>query len=217
MRSGKRARPDGSALALVGLAAAFFLVLWLPSLSPHYGFYSDELYYLACADRPALGYVDQPPLFVWLLRLHRELFGDSLLALRALPAGMGALTAFLAGWMARQLGGGPFAQVLATLAVMVSGVTLLMFSFFTVNTPAIALWTLASWVLLELCRSRDARLWLPLGVLLGLALLNKHTAAVAGVGVVVATLLSPLRTDLRRPWPWLGGLAAAVIVSPNLY
>jgi 4-amino-4-deoxy-L-arabinose transferase-like glycosyltransferase len=69
------------------MAAAYLVFLVLPSLTPHYGFYSDELYYLACTERLALGYVDQPPLFVWVLRLHRELFGDSLVALRVLPCG----------------------------------------------------------------------------------------------------------------------------------
>lgn len=207
----------GSTLPLASLSGLYFLVLWLPALSPYYGFYSDELYYLACADRPALGYVDHPPLFVWLLRLHREIFGDSLLALRALPSAVGAATVFLAGWMARRLGGRQFAQILAALAVMVSGVSLTIYGFFSVNCTAILLWTLVSWVLLELCRSRDPRLWLLLGALLGLALLNKHTALVAIAGVAVATLASSLRRDLRTPWPWIGAVAAAAIVTPNLY
>ncbi len=73
-------RAPGSLGVLVALATAYFLFLLLPSLSPHYGFYSDELYYLACADRLAFGYVDQPPFFVFILRLWREIFGDSLLA-----------------------------------------------------------------------------------------------------------------------------------------
>jgi hypothetical protein len=209
-------RDDASAV-IAAMAAAFFFLLLLPSLSPHYGFYSDELYYLACADRLAWGYVDQPPFFVFVLRTHRELFGDSLFALRMLPAAAGALTAFLAGWMARRMGGGLFAQVLAALAVMVSGVSLVMFSFFTVNSTAILLWTVASWIVLELCRSRDPRLWLPLGAVLGLALLNKHTAVVPVAGVAVATLLTPLRRDLATRWPWLGALAGVSILSPNLY
>jgi len=204
-------------LALASLSGVYFLVLWLPALSPHYGFYSDELYYLACADRLALGYVDQPPLFVWLLRLHRGIFGDSLFALRALPSAVGAATVFLAGWMARRLGGGLGAQVLAALAVMVSGVSLTIYGFFSVNCTGILLWTLATWLLLELCRSRDPRLWLALGGVLGLALLNKHTAVVPVAGVAVATLATPLRRDLRTPWPWLGALGAALIVAPNLY
>jgi 4-amino-4-deoxy-L-arabinose transferase-like glycosyltransferase len=207
----------GSPLLPAGLSLIFFLVLWLPSLSPYYGFYSDELYYLACADRPALGYVDLPPLFVWLLGLHRAVFGDSQLALRALPAAAGALTVFLAGWMARRMGGGLFAQLLAALAVAVSGVSLIMFSFFSTNATGILLWTVASWILLELCRSRNPRLWFPLGAVLGLALLNKHTAVVPVVGVVVATLLTPLRRDLATCWPWLGALTSFSILFPNLY
>jgi hypothetical protein len=87
---------------------------------------------------------------------------------------------------------------------------------FTVNCTGILLWTAASWVLLELCRSRDPRLWLPLGALLGIALLNKHTAVVPIAGVAVGTLLSPLRDDLRGRWPWLGALAAVAIAAPNL-
>ncbi|MBW2385202.1 MAG: hypothetical protein JRG92_16340 [Deltaproteobacteria bacterium] len=67
------------------------------------GFYSDELYYIACAGRPALGYVDHPPFSVIVLRLWMELFGDSLLVVRVLPAAAGAATAFLAGWMAGRL------------------------------------------------------------------------------------------------------------------
>ena len=46
---------------IAGLAASYFVVLLVPSFSPHYGFYSDELYYLACAGRLAWGYVDHPP------------------------------------------------------------------------------------------------------------------------------------------------------------
>ena len=199
------------------MAAAYFGVLLLPSLSPHYGFYSDELYYLACTDRLALGYVDQPPFFVWVLRLHREIFGSSLIGLRVLPAASGALAVFLTGWMAGRMGGGRFAQVLGSLAMMASINSLTIFSFFTVNCLAILLWTLASWVLLELCRSREPRLWIVLGVILGIAVLNKHSALVPIAGVVVATLLSPLRRDLSTWWPWLGALCLGGIVLPNLY
>jgi hypothetical protein len=215
-RSSEDGSETGATPILAAVVLGFFVLLLLPSLSPHYGFYSDELYYLACAKRLAFGYVDHPPFFVFLLRLHQEIFGDSLMALRALPAAAAAATAFLAGWMARRLGGGTFAQVLAALCVMASPATLAVFSMFTVNCTGILLWTAASWVLLELCRSRDPRLWIPLGALLGIALLNKHTAVVPIAGLAVGTLLTPLRSDLRGRWPWLGALAALAITAPNL-
>jgi hypothetical protein len=204
-------------MVLAAMTAGFFLFLLLPSLSPHYGFYSDELYYLACADHLAFGYIDQPPFFVFVLRLHRELFGDSLVALRMLPAATAALMAFLTGWMARRMGGGTFAQVLAALAVMVSPQFLVISGFFSVNCLEPLLWTAASGILLERCRSTEPRLWLALGAVLGFSLATKHTTAVLIAGVAAATLLGPLRRDLLGRWPWLGALAALLIVSPNLY
>jgi 4-amino-4-deoxy-L-arabinose transferase-like glycosyltransferase len=206
---------DRATAALAGMGAAFFLLL--PSLSPHYGFYSDELYYLVCAERLAFGYVDHPPFFPLVLRLHRELFGDSLLALRMLPAAAGALTAFLTGWMARRMGGGLFAQVLAALALMVSGTSLIWFSWFSVNCLEVLFWTAAAWILLERCRSNAPRLWVVLGVLLGISFLTKHTTLVLVAGLAAATMLSSLRRDWRSRWPWVGALAAVLIVSPNLY
>lgn len=208
--------PHGANRVLALMGVAYFLFLLLPSLSPHYGFYSDELYYLACADRLAFGYVDHPPFFVWVLRLHREIFGDSLVALRALPVAAGTATALMAGAMARRMGGATFAQALATLAVMMGAGSIAIFSMFTVNCLGILLWTAASWILLELLLRRDPRLWLALGIVLGLAFLNKHTAVVPVAGVAVAVLLSPLRRDLLGRWPWLGGLAFLVLISPNL-
>lgn len=202
--------------AIVVMAAVFFLVLLLPALLPYYELVSDELYYLACANRLALGYVDHPPLFVFVLRVHRDLFGDSLFALRMLPAATGALTAFVAGWMAGRLGGARYAQVLATLAVMVSGISLAMFSWFSVNCLELFLWTASTWILLELCRSRDGRLWLILGVTLGLGFLAKHTTAILAAGVAATTMVSTLRRDLSSRWPWLGGIAFAIVIAPNI-
>ena len=44
-----------------------------------YGYFRDELYYLACARHLDFGYVDQPPLSILLLRLSQIVLGGSLL------------------------------------------------------------------------------------------------------------------------------------------
>ena len=50
-----------------------------------YGIFRNELYYIACANRPAFGYVDQPPLSIWILAGWKSLLGDSLFVMRLLP------------------------------------------------------------------------------------------------------------------------------------
>ena len=71
-----------------------------------YGYFRDELYYIACSEHPDFGYVDHPPFSIFLLLLSRSVFGDSLFALRLLPALAGAATVLLAALMAREMGGG---------------------------------------------------------------------------------------------------------------
>src|SRR5258706_14155739 len=85
-----------------------------------YGYHRDELYYLDCADHLGWGYVDHPPFCVLVLALTRALFGDSITAIRVVPAIAGALTVLLAGLMTRRLGGGLFAQGLALTAAPVA-------------------------------------------------------------------------------------------------
>src|ERR1700742_293072 len=85
-------------------AAAYFALEWVANGFFGYGFYNDELYYLSCARRPALGYVDHPPLSIWLLSAVRSL-GESLPVLRLGPALCGALAMFLAVRVCLRLGG----------------------------------------------------------------------------------------------------------------
>ena len=71
---------------LLLIAFAFAAVQVLSLMSPHYGTYIDEFYYDACARRLAWGYVDHPPFSIFVLRLVRASFGDSLFAMRAIAA-----------------------------------------------------------------------------------------------------------------------------------
>src|SRR5271157_3964670 len=86
----------------------------------HYGYFVDELYYLACAQHLDWGYVDQPPLIALIARIARSLLGDSLSAIRLFPALAGAGMVLLTGLIARELGGQRFAQGLAALSVLLA-------------------------------------------------------------------------------------------------
>src|SRR5262245_18425467 len=84
-----------------------------------YGIFRDELYYLATAEHLDWGYVDQPPAIAALTWFARHAFGDSLLAIRLLPALAGGALVLLTGKLNLELGGRRFAQGLASLALAV--------------------------------------------------------------------------------------------------
>src|SRR5208337_3197556 len=78
-----------TATALVLLISACKLLVHLYA-GRHYGYFVDELYYLACSRHLDWGYVDQPPLIAVITWLARSLLRDSLPALRFFPAVAGA-------------------------------------------------------------------------------------------------------------------------------
>jgi hypothetical protein len=82
----------GLAVALIAVAK---LVLHLYA-GRHYGYFVDELYYLACARHLDWGYVDQPPLIAAIAKIARAVLGDSLSAIRHSAALAGAATCRIA-------------------------------------------------------------------------------------------------------------------------
>src|SRR5215218_3548903 len=108
--------PQHSRVSRVVLAIAGANLLFHLLIANRYGIFRDELYYLACSEHLDAGYVDQPPLIAFIAWIARNVFGESLIGLRFLPALAGAATVWLTGKLARELGGGVFAQTLAALA-----------------------------------------------------------------------------------------------------
>ncbi len=88
-----------------GLLTAANLGLALAAIG-RFGWFRDELYYVACSDHLAAGFVDHPPLSIFILKLVRLFFGDSLASVRLLPALGSAAFVLLAALIARELGGG---------------------------------------------------------------------------------------------------------------
>src|SRR5881392_309667 len=106
-----------------------------------YGYFRDELYYIACARHLDFGYVDLPPLSAFLLRIELILFGNSLVALRIFPALASALTIALTAVLARELGGRLWAITLASLGVLGSVFFLAVGNFYSPNVYEGLFWT----------------------------------------------------------------------------
>ena len=195
--------------------AALALVVHLPALA-RYGWFRDELYYVACSKHVAWGYVDQPPLSIAVLALWRFLFGDSLAIVRFAPALAHALTVLVIGRIARDLGGGRFGVTLACLAAVLAPGLLGTASVFSMNALDLLLWTLAlSAFVRALDRERPAD-WMGLGLALGLGLLNKISVLWLGAGLFAGLVATRRRRWLATPWPWLAGVLALALFTPHV-
>jgi 4-amino-4-deoxy-L-arabinose transferase-like glycosyltransferase len=201
---------------LLGLAAIYFLLEWAPTFAGIYGYFIDELYYIACSEHLDLGYVDHPPVSILLLRLIRELLGESLPALRLVPALSGAALVIVTGLIARRLGAGVFGQGLAAGAAMVGSIYHVMFGIYSMNSISLLIWAGCFWLLVEIERRDEPRLWLVFGLLAGIGLQNKHTIVLLALGLAVGLIVTPARRHLASLWLWLGLGIAAVLFFPNL-
>jgi hypothetical protein len=201
---------------LITLAAAKFLVHFGVNITGAYGFFRDEFYYIACSDHLALGYVDHPPLSIYALKISRIFFGDSLVAIRLFPALTGALTVLVTGMIVKELGGGRFAQLFAALCVLLAPLHLALGSYYSMNSWDLLVWSLAAWILVMWINKRDPKLWLWLGIVLGLGLQNKISVLWLGFGIAVGLLLTENRRTLLTPGPWLAAGIASVIFLPHI-
>jgi hypothetical protein len=181
-----------------------------------YGYFRDEFDYLACGDHLAWGYVDQPPLVPFLTRVSREVLGDSLRAIRFLPAFVSSATVVLTALIARELGGRRYALLLSGLAASLAPLYLSNGSIVTTNYMEPVFWMGCAYFAILAIRRDNPKYWLLFGVIAGLGLENKYSIAVFGFGMVIGLLLTPERRFLWTKWIWLGGAAAFLIFLPNL-
>ena len=203
--------------ALLALASLALAVHLLSGAVLAWGYMTDELYYLDSVDRLDWGFVDHPPLSIAVLGVVRAMLGDSVAAIRILPALLGSTAIVLTGLMAREMGGGRAAQALAGVMAVTSLVDLAVCSFYSMNAIEIALWALAALVVLRISNGGDRRLWLLLGAVIGVGSLNKASMLWLGAGLGAGLLLTPERRWLRTIWPWSAGAIAAVCFAPFVW
>ena len=211
-----RSALSGNTAILLSLALAKLLIHLATNALGGYGVFRDELYYLACADHLDLGYVDQPPLSIYLLAVSRLLFGDSLFAIRLLPAFAGAAVVFLTGVMARELGGGRVAQVLAALCAIVSPIFLGISSVYSMNSIDLLFWSLSAYLTIRLLKTEDPRYWLGLGLVLGLGALNKISILWYAAGLTAGFGLTRFRTWFLTRWPYVAGTLLVLLFAPYI-
>jgi 4-amino-4-deoxy-L-arabinose transferase-like glycosyltransferase len=228
--NGAHAAPDSPAprppfvprVVLTLAAAKIALHLIVLAVTP-YGIQRDAFLYFAMGDHLRLWRMDFPPLIAIMANLQTAIFGHTLAAARVFPAIEGTALLILAALVARELGGGPFAQGLAALPMLCAGLFLRPANLFQPVVLDQLWWTLALYALLRIGRAdaeSDAPAardwWLAFGVAAGLGLLTKFSILFLGLAVLGALLVTRLRRSLITPWPWVATAIAFAIGSPSI-
>ncbi len=173
----------------------------------------DEAYYLMWAKKPALGYFDHPPFIAWLLANFSQIWGAKIFHFRLGNIFCAALVALVIGRIIRrcqcninQSQNGLY-LTLGNFGLM--GIALLS----TPDTPMLLFWSLALYEGLIATTAQPKR-WLLAGLYCGFGLLAKYTMVLMAPVYFLAILKA---RQLKTVWPYLGGLIALLIFSPNIY
>jgi hypothetical protein len=201
--------------AIIVYLSLFKLLLHLVT-NGGFGYHRDELYYLACSRHLDLGYVDHPPFIAFLARFWVSIFGGSLFSIRFLPAVAGASIVFFTGLIVREFGGKIYAVIVACLSVIIAPVILSTGNLFTTNVFDQLFWVLSIYLLIRILKYDNPKLWMGIGLIMGLGLLNKYSVLFLIASLAVGLLLTSERRYIRNKYFWIGTGIALLIISPNL-
>jgi 4-amino-4-deoxy-L-arabinose transferase-like glycosyltransferase len=196
----------------VGAAVTVLLIV----VAGGYGYHRDELYFLVCGRHLAWGYPDQPPLVPLIARVMNTIGPGSLRLLRTPSAISSGVVVVLAGLTARELGAKRGGQMVAAVAMATGGVLYGTGHLLSTSTFDLLAWTVIVWLFVRLLRTADTRLWLAVGAVAGIGLLDSDLVAFLVAALVLGLLVVGPRQVLRSPFLWIGGLIALGLWAPYL-
>ena len=185
-------------------------------VAPGYGYFGDELYTMALSRHLAFGYVDLPPLVPALMAASRALLGESMTAFHVVPALAGAIMLVFVSLITLELGGKRFAVTTSVLLCVSIPIWLSLDSIFCYDSVDQMFLAIFIYTFVRFIKSENNKLWLFLGLISGICCMTKMTLLFWGPGFLAALFLTKFRKHLLTPWPYLGGLIFAAVISPYL-
>ena len=198
------------------IAVATLVAAFLAATCARYGYHRDELYFLQAGRHLAWGYDDQPPLTPLLVRGETALFGSSVESVRLVPMVCSIALVVFAALCAREFGGGSSAQVIAAAATACTPLALFLGHIFVTATVDVVVWSLLLWLLARWLRTRADRLWLWIGVVAGLGLLNNNLVAGLAAVLAVSALIAGPRDVFVNRWVWAAAGITVALWLPYL-
>ena len=195
---------------------SLFKFLLIVVTAGNYGLFRDELYYIECSKHLSWGYVDQPPFSILMLAISRKLFGESILGIRLFAYLAGSATVFISGLIVRELGGKKSSQMIAAIAVIFSGTVLGTSNYFSMNSFDIFFASLMFYILIRIVKEDNRKLWIILGIILGIGLENKLTFLFIGFGLFIGLILTKQRKYFLYKELYICAAIALLIFLPHL-
>lgn len=202
------------------IVAALFIIIKLCLhffTNTNYELHRDEMLYFNMGTHLDWGYASVPPFIGFLAWLVKTIFGYSVFGIRFFPAIIGAASIYIMAKIIRELGGGILALIIASSAFVLSTGFLLFDTLFTPNVIEQFLWLLITWLLFKLTLGNNPKLWIWIGIFLGLAFLNKYSVMFFIAGFFVAITLSSYRKIFNSIYFYLALFLGVLIILPNIY
>ncbi|MGA2875086.1 MAG: glycosyltransferase family 39 protein [Nitrososphaerales archaeon] len=202
---------------LAYLSLADFIVHMI--FAGNYGYFRDEIYYIVSGTKHlSFGYVDFPPFIAYVAAFLNLISKDSLISIHVVPALNEAFLVFVTGMIAKELGGGSKAQILAAISTLVSLDLLAFGSILTPDSFDSLWWTLLAYLIIRIVRRKKPKLWVVAGLVVGIGLLTKLTIFFFGAALFISFLAIPSsRKYLRSKWIAIGGLLSVAFILPMVY
>lgn len=177
----------------------------------------DEAQYWDWSRRMDWSFYSKGPVTAALIWVGRQVFGETVLAVRS-PS---VVLAFLTGAAMFLLGRRLYNETVgAWSGAIVQVVPLLAFSSLgaTNDAPMIFLWVVSVLLFHRAWSSQDAWPWLALGLAVGLGIQCKYTMGAFYFCALLMLLFTPQgRGHLRRVWPYLGVLLSLAVLTPLFF
>lgn len=179
----------------------------------NYPLFRDELYYIASTSHLSFGYVEHPPLSIFILAVWKFIFGSSQISVRILPALCGAAVIWITSLTTKEMGGGKVPQMLAALCAFLAASWLSMCSYYSMNSYDLVLWSLLFLILIKILNTGNKKLWINFGIIAGIALLSKISILLFLFSTFAGILIFRRDQFISNKF-WLGYIISGIIFLP---
>ena len=200
-------------LILVGFIL-FKIILHYFLISPEYDLQRDEYLHLDQANHLAWGYISVPPVTSWISWIIKFL-GNGVFWIKFFPALFGALTILVVWKTVKELGGGLFALVLASLSVLASAI-LRINILFQPNSLDVFFWTLVYFTIIRHINTGNSKWLYAAGLAVAFGILSKYNIMFLVLGLLPAILLTEHRKIFLNRHLYISIAIAFIILLPNL-